>query len=103
MTFVNGKAMLENILNGADLYNREKEIYVFRYNDAGSIAYYYIDNEEAEELAKLKEESEEEYWGAFLGVGGWIIDDPECESYEEGEETNLDWCNDNYEGNWEVV
>ena len=102
MTFINGKDMLTHIIAGHDLYNKEKEIYVFVYNSADSICYYFISNEEAEELKKKAEDSDE-LWSAFLGVGGWIVDDPEYECYIEGSETPLEWCEDNYEGNWEVV
>lgn len=98
MTFNNGEEMLRYIQRGYDLYNTEKEIYVFEYNAYGSICYYHIDNETAEELKK-----EDDYWGAYLGVGGYIIDDPSYEFFEDGDESNLDWCNDNYTGEWEDV
>lgn len=104
MRFKNGKDMLECLHDSWEFYNPKKEIYVFEYNSAGSICYYNIDNEEANRLRILKEESNnEEYWGAFLGVGGWIVDDPSYEDYQEGDYSNLDWCNDNFDGDWEIV
>ena len=57
-----------------------------------------MDNETAEELKK-----EDDYWGIYLGVGGYIIDDASYEFFEDGDESNLDWCNDNYTGEWEDV
>ena len=88
--FTSAKEMLDTIQNGTDLYNPNLQIYVFVYNIAGSIAYYNIDINEASELARQSEESDE-YWGAFLGRGGYIIDDPSSEFYEPGDETNYQW------------
>ena len=103
MTFSNGKEMLDVIIHDClDLYNSETEQYVFVYSDCGSICEYSISNEHAEQLRKLKEE-DGEYWGAHLGIGGYIYDDPSHEDYEEGDYSNLDWCNENYQGEWEVV
>ena len=59
-----------------DLYSLESERYVFTYNDGGSICVYYIDKEEAIELETMARENDE-YWGAFLGVGGRVYDEPE--------------------------
>lgn len=101
MTFKNGREML-NELESSDLYNAEKELYVFSYNSAGSIAVYHITNEKAEELRKDSKEYGE-YWGGLLGPGGCIWDDPSYDGFEEGHYTNLDWCNDNYSGEWEDV
>ena len=91
MTFNSAKEMLEYIQEGNDLYNQNIETYVFVYSDAGSIAYYSIDNDHAKELSQTAKEYNE-YWGAFLGCGGYIVDDPDSDSYREGRETNLEWC-----------
>lgn len=98
MRFSSGKEMLEKIQHNGDFYSKEKEIYVFCYNSAGSIAYYDISNEEAEAFKEIGD-----YWSGYLGFGGSICDDPSHELYEEGDYSNLDWCNDNYEGEWEAV
>lgn len=95
MKFNSAQEMLNYIQGGNDLYNPRLETYVFVYSDAGSIAYYSITNEHAKELAKLAKENDE-YWGAFLGPGGRIIDDPSSDFYTDGKETNLDWCKDMY-------
>lgn len=97
MTFNSGKEMLDTLNNDVDLYNSETETYVFNYNSLGSICVYHVTNEDAEKLKK-----EDEYWGSYLGVGGAIYDDTSC-SREKGDYTNLDWCNDNYKGEWEDV
>lgn len=99
MRFKSGKEMLDVILSGTDLYSPEKETYVFLYNDAGSIAHYSIDKEKADELAD-KAKKYDDYWAGFLGVGGSIADDPSYEDFEEGDYSNLDWCNDMYDGEW---
>lgn len=101
MTFNSGAEMLDKIAD-CDLYSKDKEIYVFDYNMDHSIAYYNIGNEV---FRKLKAKADEigEYVGALLGVGGWIVDDPSYEDFKEGDYSNLDWCNDNYDGEWEVA
>lgn len=98
MKFKTGAELLEAI-RSQDLYCPDKGIYVFPYNEAGSIAYYYIDPEEAAELqAKAKEA--EDNWSSFLGPGGWIVDDPSHELYKEGDYTNLEWCEDHIDLEW---
>lgn len=56
-----------------DLYNLNTGAYVFLYNIDGGICVYYLDSEEAYDIAK---QAEGEYWGAFLGAGGNVYDDP---------------------------
>ena len=102
MKFNSGKEMLDYIVDCSDLYSAEKDLYVFGYNNYGSIAVYNIYPNQAMKLRDMSEESGE-YWGAFLGAGGSIYDDPRYENFEEGDYSNLDWCNDNYEGEWEEV
>lgn len=96
MKFNTGKEMLDYIQSGKDLYSPSEQLYIFLYNGYGSIAYYYISNEEAEELRQTNE-----YWGASLGPGGWIVDSKEY--YEEtpyehwdGQEYPEDFCNRYY-------
>lgn len=84
MTFNNGKEMLDYIQSDKDLYSPSEQLYIFLYNGYGSIAYYYISNEEAEELRQTND-----YWGASLGPGGWIVDTKEY--YEDN-----NFCNDPY-------
>lgn len=102
MVFKDGKEMLAEIQADTDLYNPVTEQYVFCYNAAGSIAVYNISNKEASKLREMAKQAGE-YWGAFLGPGGYIYDDLGYEDYEEGDISNLDWCNNNYEGEWEDV
>lgn len=101
MKFKNPNEMLETLKNGTDLYNPVTMHYVFGYNEAGSIAVYFVTTDEAEELKK-KSDDTGEYWGAFLGAGGSIYDD---ESYEGRrnplELTNIDYCESVYaDENW---
>ena len=88
LDFING----ENGALGHDLYSQKGETYVFRYNEAGSIATYRVTKEEVEELDKKSKEAGGEYWSAFLGPGGCIWDDPSHECYEDGRVSNLQEC-----------
>ena len=96
MIFNSAREMLDYIQEGNDLYNPNDESYVFLYNGYGSIAEYGISKEHAKELAKQAKENDE-YWGAFLGPHGYIFDDPSCDFFEEGDTSNLDWCEDHYQ------
>ena len=78
--------MYDTIQNGSDLYNINTGDYVFLYSDRGAIAVYNFDIECAKDLSL---HSAGEYWGALLGVGGYI--------YENGEE--LEWCKEHCEDN----
>lgn len=97
MKFDTAQEMLDYIQDDNechDLYSEKAEIYVFLYNDAGSIATYDINKIEAKELAKKVKYDKygEEYWGAFLGPGGKIWDDVSHECYQEGNVSNLEMC-----------
>lgn len=98
--FKDGEEMLSVIQQNIDLYNPSTGQYVFNYNNEGSIAVYSLLDNAAEKLKRLSKETGE-YWGANLGPGGRIYDDEEQEEYESY--SNLDWCNDNYQGTWENV
>ncbi len=65
--------MYDYISEGNDIYSPTAEMYIFSYNDGGSIAYYTIDEKRAKELAQFSEENNE-YWAAALGPSGHIID-----------------------------
>ena len=90
MKFINGEQMLAAItLNGLDLYNTELELYVFCYNENGSIAAYNIDAGNALKLAELAE-ANDEYWSTFLGLGGLIYDSLEYKKQQEFLKDNVD-------------
>lgn len=97
--FESGQQMLDTIQANIDLYCEELGIYVFCYNDAGSICWYYIDATEAKAL-QHKAVEDNEYWAAFLGPGGHIIDDPSYEFYYSDMQTNLEWCERMYKHTW---
>lgn len=102
MQFNSGKEMLDYLTDYGDLYSKDKEIYVFNYDGYGGIVYYYIDNEEMNELrAKAKEI--DDYVSAFLGPGGRIVDDASNPDFGNTDYNNLDWCNDNYTGEWDEM
>ena len=98
--FNSAEEMLDALISGEDLYNVATGTYVFGYNDCGSIAVYDLSYEEAAELQEQTEEYEEGemYWGAFLGPGGSIYDDPSYEYYTEDQPSNMDFCEEYY--NW---
>ena len=71
MKFGNVKEMVDYIKEGRDLYSPSLEKYLFLYNDYGAICTYNVSNEEAVQLKQ-----EQEYWGEYLGIGGWVFNDP---------------------------
>ena len=106
ITFNSAEEMLNTITGGTDLYCPEEEIYVFVYNDLGSICLYSVDKEQARELDELSFETGE-YWGAFLGWGGRIIDSDEWyaknnEIHHDYQESPIEWCKEMYTHNWVV-
>lgn len=92
--FEDGEAMLCEIYNN-DLYNLKTGEYVFQYNDKRAIAVYQLSEEAVIELDTTSSLNGE-YWGAMLGPGGRIYDDPlTCFENNHGY-NNLDWCKDHY-------
>lgn len=94
-TFKSPIEMLATIQDAVDLYNPNTGEYVFLYNEAGSIAVYILSEEEAADLERQARASHE-YWGAFLGIGGSIYDDPSHEHYSPDLQSNLEWCENAY-------
>lgn len=74
MKFSSGKEMYEVVASGVDLYNENERLYVFAYNDAGALCCYSLNSESARIVAE-QAAAGDEYWGAFLGWGGDILDD----------------------------
>ena len=102
--FNSAEEMLAEIQSGTDLYSPELETYVFLYTENGSICYYSIDEEEAEELEKTSFLGGE-CWSAYLGVGGSILDSDEW--YAENNQTRpdylespIEWCEKMYNAEW---
>lgn len=100
MKFSSGKEMYEFVATGSDLYNINFGIYVFVYNDANALCYYYLTEDEAKNVA-YKANEYGEYWGAFLGAGGNILDNPEydCFRYSDNDserdlylKPSIDFC-----------
>lgn len=90
LSFADGQALFEYVNDGQDLYSPSAGIYIFGYNDRGAVATYDISHDEAEELIQKANESDE-YWGAFLGIGGTIYDAFD-EDNSPSSTTNLDKC-----------
>ena len=101
--FESADKMMETLHHYGALYNIDTDDYVFIYNDCGSIAVYDIEPTEAIDLQRQGWEAGE-YWGAFLGVGGWIYDDESYKGRKEETPTNKDYCADHYnKGRWLIV
>ena len=86
MTFDSPEELYE-ALNTDDLYDLDNETYMFLYNDAGAYAYYSLDPETMVELAKDARENNE-YLGALLGPGGYIVD---VEGYDDDSWLDMDY------------
>jgi len=102
LKFNNGTEMYNYLLKGSDLYSKSLGIYVFEYNDAHTLCYYHLNPYGVMEILKRKKETGE-YWGAYLGIGGSILDDPDYNDdyhrYHEDEavralylKPSLDFC-----------
>ena len=72
MIYNSADEIYDTIRSGKDLYDTDRGIYLFEYNEAGAIAYYYLDEDELKQLAE--EVGPDDYIGAALGPGGYIID-----------------------------
>ena len=105
MRFSSGEEMYDYISAGNDLYCEDNGIYVFSYNESGSICVYYnIDTGKAAELVELSRE-DDEYWGSCLGTSANQIFDSaeymkETSQLSECEDEALSWCNEQYRHDW---
>lgn len=90
MKFNNWQEMYDYLTAGNDLYNTETGDYVFEYNDAHALCVYNLDEDEAKKLSKKALENNE-YWGAFLGTGGRILDvfDYNNDEYRYSKDKNM--------------
>lgn len=84
MKFESWEEMYNTIIEGTDLYSESERLYVFVYNEANALCCYNLSNEEAMEIA-TKANEKGEYWGAFLGWGGDIMDDTDYDGYSDDE------------------
>ena len=85
--FYSGEEMYEWMNGNGDLYDPEKSLYAFSYNDAGAVATYRVSRAQAKDLAE-KSDLDGDHWSAYLGPGGQVFDE------------GLEWCRQNYKGNW---
>ena len=102
VTFDSAKEMLDFINDNHDLYCEETNTYTANYNGIGSIVTYFLDEDEVCECEKYREETGD-YWLGCLGPGGNIYDDPSYSDFEDGQMSNLDFCEQNYKKLWFVI
>ena len=104
MRFKNGKEMYDYVASGSDLYSPSKDIYIFVYNDADALCYYDLNHDEVLDILNRKGDSNE-YWCAYLGFGGDILDESEYDEhrYSDNQEMrdlylqpSYDFCEDYY-------
>ena len=97
MRFNSAQEIYDYLIDFGDLYDTTKGIYLFNYNEPGAIAYYYIDRSEIRDILN-KIDPDENYWGAALGPGGYIIDvqliTPDGEIIEYDDPEFWDYYND---------
>ena len=102
VTFDNAEEMLNFINDNHDLYCEETNIYVANYNEIGSIVTYFLTEDYVRECEKYREATGD-YWLGCLGPGGNIYDDPSYSDFEDGQMSNLDFCEQNYKKLWFVI
>ena len=75
--FISPEHMLDVICDGQDLYCPEKGMYIYLYNDSGSVCFNTgITETDARELED-KAHKKDEYWSAYMTDAGEVIDSPE--------------------------
>jgi phytoene dehydrogenase-like protein len=100
MEFQDGKEMYE-YLKHHDLYDKESEVYVFLYNEDGALCTYDVTMEEACSLAEKSAEDDGQYWGAYLGPGGTVLDNTEYEPEQELYlQPSYDFCDRTFDKGW---
>ena len=88
MRFCTSNQFLEELV-GHDLYCIDLGMYVYTYNDGGSVVQYYIDGDEAKALSQMANKAND-YWEAYLGPGGHIYDGEDALALLE-EYMRYDW------------
>lgn len=68
--FSSANEIYEELDSDIDLYCVDEGIYMFKYNEVGAIAYYYLSMDELIAAAK----NADGYIGSALGPGGYILD-----------------------------
>ena len=100
--FESGEEFLDALYNNHDYYNAEKSIFAYRYNEAGSIACFNVNEDEVAKLRMLAK-SHGYGWAETISTCGTIYDDVSSEHYHKGDISNLEWCKENFCGKWEDV
>lgn len=84
------------ILDDVDMYNPKLGVYAFRYNEEDAIAFYHLGKAFATSIA-LKANEINEYWGAILGPGGIIYNNPDEFIDRFGDKAGWITCDEFYE------
>ena len=109
MKFDSWKEMYNYVIEGNDLYCPETKTYIFVYNDADALCCYYLKDGEADELVAKSQKYNNDYWSAFLGFGGEVLDDLRYTKYQYSKseilrraylKRSFDFCKQNYKYFW---
>lgn len=103
LKFKKWEDMYKLLISGTDLYNPKTGCYVFKYNDAGALCYYTLSSDEAFSIIE-QSKKDCECWGAYLGIGGFILDDMRYQNhFKKYLKPSFDFCKDNYTDEWVKV
>lgn len=91
MRFNTAEEMYEYLNSGRDLYHPGSEIYVFPYNDKGTLCTYHLSKDRVKEISKQSKQNHE-HLEAFLGSGGEILEDDEFSI-----NPSLEFCKEHYQ------
>lgn len=98
--FKNASQMLAAI-EQYDLWSPSLNQYVCEYNEAGAIAVFPVDEDDAIDLAKKVRESDEKCWASFLGANGKIWDDLNDQNNPPNLGcANIDFCDEHFNEVW---
>lgn len=100
LKFKKWEDMYKLLISGTDLYNPKTGCYVFSYNDAGALCYYKLKMDEVLDLIE-QSKRDGEYWGAYLGTGGYVLDDMNYRNgFKKYLQPSFDFCKNNYTDEW---
>lgn len=101
MRFKSPQEMYDFVADGDDIYSPSAEMYIFLYNDTGSLCAYRMSLEEAKSL-QSRCVNEDDCWSDFLGPGGLIYDTLDYEEKPVYDKAIEDLCAPLYKEQWVI-